>query len=174
MARGLTLDIDFSGRRERVVKRWLLAGALVGLVASIAVLAWHVQITRENSRLAEERVRAIGRLESARAAPPIREEVREEYAKLFRAHRELALGWGRIFAAVEQAVRPEVAILSIQPETDSSQVRIAGEAKTYADILKFVEALGEEGTFVTVTLMSHQVKPQDPVNALRFALTATY
>ena len=174
MARRLTLDIDFSGRRARVLRRWLLAGAVCGLAACVGVVAWYAQIMRENNRLSDERARASARLDAARTLAPVREEVREEYAKLLRAHRELTFGWGRMFAAVEKSVHPEVAILSIQPEADTGQVRIAGEAKTYADILKLVDALGAEGTFSTVTLVSHQAKPQDPVNALRFALTATF
>lgn len=174
MARRLTLDIDFSGRRARTARRWLLAGSVCGLAACIGVLAWTAQIARENNRLVDERARATARLDAARSVAPVREEVREEYAKLLRAHRELTFGWGRMFAAVEKSVHPEVAILTIQPEPDTGQVRIAGEAKTYADILKLVDALGSEGTFATVTLVSHQAKPQDPVNALRFALTATY
>jgi len=174
MARRLTLDLDFSGRRARMLRRWLLVGAVLGLALCIAVLAWYAQIMRENNRLAEERARAVGRLEAARSQPVVLEEVRDEYAKLLRAHRELTFGWGRMFAAVEKSVHPEVAILSIQPESDTGQVRIAGEAKTYADILKLVETLGAEGTFSAVTLVSHQAKPQDPVNALRFALTAVF
>lgn len=174
MARRLTLDLDFSGRRARQRRCWLLAGVCIGLLACIASVTWYVRIARENSRLSDERDRAAARLQATRNSPPVREEVREEYAKLLRAHRELTFGWGRLFAAVEKSVHPEVAILSIQPEADSGQVRIAGEAKTYADILKLIDALGAEGTFSSVTLVSHQVKPQDPVNALRFALTAVF
>lgn len=174
MARRLTLDIDFSGRRSRVVRRWLIAAAAVGLAGCIAMLIWYAQLVRENHRLSEERARATARMDLARSVVPVREEVREEFAKLLRAHRELSFDWGRMFGAVEKSVHPEVAILSIQPEADGHQVRIAGEAKTYADILKLVDALGVEGTFSTVTLVSHQAKPQDPVNALRFALTAAF
>ena len=174
MARRLMLEIDFSGRRERGARRWLLAGAVAGLAATVAMLAWYGGIVRENNRLTEEKSRAIGRVDAARAVAPVREEVREEYAKLVRAHRELTFNWGRRFAAVEKSVHPEVAILSIQPEFDAGLVRIAGEAKTYADILKLVDALGAEGTFGAVTLVSHQTKAQDPVNAQRFTLTAAF
>lgn len=174
MARRLTLDIDFSGRRGRVVRRWLTAGAAFGLAGCIAMLIGYAQMVRENNRLSDERARATARLDVARSIAPVREEVREEFAKLLRTHRELTFDWGRMFGAVEKSVHPEVAILSIQPEADSHQVRIAGEAKSYADILTLVDALGGEGTFSTVTLVSHQAKPQDPVNALRFALTAAF
>lgn len=75
--------------------------------------------------------------------------------------------WFGLLKALESSQRPEIALLQLIPDPSRAQFTLAGEAKSYADLLGYVAQLqGLEGVY-DVHLQKHQSidsHPQHPVS----------
>jgi type IV pilus assembly PilN-like protein len=85
---------------------------------------------------------------------------------------QLALPWGELFASAESAGIPDVALLSIESDTDKRRVTISGEAKNLESILAYLRYLEARPALADVYLQSHQLQKKDPQHPARFALSA--
>jgi hypothetical protein len=175
MARAVRLDF-VTARRAPV--RAGIAVLVAGVAALAAMLIDYRDVRSETSAL-ELRIADFRRM-SRREQPPIREagmdaralaqEIRQANVVLA----QLNVPWGALFRELEAASVDGITLLAIQPDVASGQVRIAGEAKTYAFALAYVSALEASDRFANVFLTSHEVRANTPQRPVIFALVADW
>lgn len=88
--------------------------------------------------------------------------------------KELGLPWPALFAHLERTANPEIALLAIRPEAARGRLRISGEARHLADVLRYVRALGSAGAMSDVVLEQHEVAGSDAQKPVHFVLSARW
>lgn len=107
---------------------------------------------------------------SERAAAALALEVRHANEVL----RQLTTPWGGLFQTLETSAGKNVALLTLEPDTEKRLVKISGEAKNMTAMLNYVQRLENRDAFGTVYLQSHHVQLQDPEKPVRFVVQATW
>lgn len=88
---------------------------------------------------------------------------------------QLNLPWSRFFASLgESSAAGEVALISIEPDTQKGQVLVVAEARTLNSMLDFVSALQISDEFSEVALQSHLVNKAVPEQPIRFRLSTKW
>jgi len=87
---------------------------------------------------------------------------------------ELNLPWKELFSVVESYQKDDVAVLTIEPDSQKGLVRINAEAKSLDSMLAYLAYLQKTPLFRNVELVSHQVQEQDPQQPVRFMLQASW
>jgi len=170
MATDLTLDYQHSGQISRL-------GMLLLLVAATALLACGFYYSKliveadlwESS--AEQSKRATQKLFPARRTDT------GTTAEIKRANeilRQLSMPWYDLLQTIESAGGKNVALLSLEPDTEKSLVRISGEAKNISAMLDYIRQLEKRDLFGNVYLQSHHVQLQDPEKPVQFVLLAIW
>lgn len=152
---------------------WALAWAGLAVCAAALVQA-------HGYREAREEVDAQLAALAAREAKPVAQPVAQRGPKVSEAQAaavnaaimQLNLPWRALHDAVRSATPPSVALLALEPDSRKRVLRISAEAKNSDDMLAYVEALGREEWFASVTLVRHEVLEQDPNRPLRFQVDA--
>jgi len=170
------MHLDFlqpHARRTGLGVALLLAGA----VAAGALLVRHYQIAQE-SALLEERT-ADARRMARRAMPHLEvrpigaralaDEIRDANVVIERMN----VPWDALFRELEAAADETVALLAIQPDPASRQVRIAGEARKLEAVLGYVERLEARDGLANVFLLAHETRDAPP-RPVAFTLTAQW
>ncbi|HEY6095081.1 MAG TPA: hypothetical protein VIU93_09050 [Gallionellaceae bacterium] len=107
---------------------------------------------------------------SDRAAAALALEVKRANEVL----RQLTTPWGGLFQTLETSAGRNVALLTLEPDTEKRLVKISGEAKDMMAMLNYVQRLENRDAFGTVYLQSHHVQLQDPDKPVRFVVQATW
>jgi hypothetical protein len=81
--------------------------------------------------------------------------------------------WDSLFRELEGAADESVALLAIQPDPASRQVRIAGEARKLDAVLNYVERLEARDSLSNVFLLGHETRDAPP-RPVAFTLTAQW
>lgn len=102
------------------------------------------------------------------------EDMAQEVKRANEVLRQLTLPWDELFKAVESAAGKEVALLVMEPNAEKHVVKISGETKDLAKLLKYITQLEEQDVFGQVYLQSHQVQQQNPDKPVRFSLLAVW
>jgi hypothetical protein len=84
----------------------------------------------------------------------------------------MTLPWDRLFRELEVAASREVALLAVQPDVASRQVRISGEAVSFKAMLEYSRRLEQTDMLGEVVLLGHEVRSQDPQRPVTFSLSA--
>lgn len=169
------IDLDYE--RKPALYRWLGAILLaLGVAAFSATLSIFASLNTEVAAL-ELQTSAAGR--RLPKAPSSRDEVksRQVAAEIKRANQivdQLSFPWGALFGALETAVSDEVALLLLQPDPQKNTMRITAEAKTYDDMIRYLDRLGEQRSLHNVHLASHEIMVQDPNRPVRFTVVANW
>jgi hypothetical protein len=167
--------LDFMHPQPAVKLNGSLHGSLV-LVAGAALafaLFVHYQGLAEDMESAETRIKQLaqsgapGRLDRGS-----REAMAEEIRRVNQAALRLTIPWDQLFKTVESATNKRVALLSLQPNFQKRELKIAGEAEDYGAILKYIEQLESGGALSGVRLVSHEVVARPGAMQLRFELSA--
>jgi Tfp pilus assembly protein PilN len=166
------LDLDF--RREDRHGRWAgIALLAAGLAGAIAVGAQYSELAGELAQ-AEASVRQSGaaaRRQTAAIKPSgDLQKVAVEMKRAGEVAFALKLPWNDLFASVEAANTPNVALLSIESDTGKRQVKISGEAKDLESVLDYLRFLVAQPKLANVYLQSHQLQQQDPQHPVRFVI----
>jgi hypothetical protein len=103
----------------------------------------------------------------------------EELAKAWRtaqsAAAQLNLPWSRFFGALGQSSNAgEVALISIEPDTQKGQVLVVAEARNLEGMLDFVSAMQISDEFSEVALQSHLINRAVPEQPIRFRLSTKW
>jgi Tfp pilus assembly protein PilN len=170
------LNLDFR-RDDRQIK-W------VGIALLAAGLAAAATVGTQYSQLAEESAKAEASVEkftsaARKPAAVVRpsgdpQKVAAEMKRAGEVAFQLKVPWNDLFASVEAANTPTVALLSIESDTGKRQVKISGEAKNIESVLDYLRVLGAQPRLANVYLQSHQLQQQDPQHPVRFALGAAW
>lgn len=167
------IGLDFLGEEggRRLGLAVLAAGALAAALAGWRFASLHAEIESLTRRVEAAPMRApaaVGLKRVASADPAA--DLRRAQAVLD----GLSTPWNDLFAEIERAVGPRVALLGIQPEAASGRVTIQAEAKSLGEALDFAERLGRGTLLGDPFLSSHEVRTQDPNRPVRFTLVARW
>lgn len=171
------LELDFlhpAGPRVEVGVVLLAVGlALAGLVG------WRYSVLSGDVARLEARVDDAQRL-ARRDLPRMRVPAGDARAlaqEVGRANAVLAtltLPWDAMFRELESAASPNIALLGIQPDGAGRQVRLAGEARRFEDLLAYIARLEATPGFRDVFLSGHELRPGSGGQVVAFGLTAEW
>ncbi len=149
---------------------------LLGVVAAtLALAAIHhrrlsEQVTALEVRVEVTTVRGAQRESSARGNAELALEVKNANDVL----RHLGVPWESLFHALESSGNQNITLLAIEPDVEKGQVKISGEAKSFATLMSYMTHLQGQAVLGSVYLQNHDVQAEDPDKAVRFSLIATW
>lgn len=176
------LDYASSANAVRPWVWWLL------IAASLAngAIVWQYTRLQDQRAGLQLHLHAAAQLADVLPAAPLpgespdksKERARQANAVL----KELGLPWPALFAHLERTANPEIALLAIRPEAARGRLRISGEARHLADVLRYVRALGSAGgsaggaagAMSDVVLEQHEVSGSDAQKPVHFVLSARW
>jgi Tfp pilus assembly protein PilN len=173
--RALHLDFLHPGGPRLRIGAALLA---LGIVATASAGWRYYALAADVARL-EERVEDLRNL-SRRSLPKLRTSagdakvVAQEVGRANAVLASLTLPWDAMFGELEAAANPNVALLGIQPDGSGRQVRLAGEARRFEDLLAYVARLEGTAGFANVYLAGHELKTDAVGQPVAFTLTADW
>ena len=153
----------------------LLAGGTVLL----ALALMQSDLQRERVEALDRELRALGvdrqaeRDRDRRRAPPSA-DLEERVRKANRVIRLLSPPWEDVFLTLESENGKDVALLSLEPDPVTAQVRVTAEARDTLAMLDYLERLRLGGRLSPAVLQSHQIVTEDPNRPLRFGFTASW
>jgi hypothetical protein len=167
----LLLDFAYPQRRSKV--SGIMAVALGMVLLSLA--SWQ-------SDLAQSRVVELAGLGFDRGAEQRRvsqtrlrgADLDERVVKANRVIRQLSIPWEDVFGSIEAANNPDIALLSLDSDPTSAQVRAAVEARNTRGMLDYLDRLRLDGRVAPAILQSHQIMTEDPNRPVRFTFTASW
>jgi Tfp pilus assembly protein PilN len=170
------LDLDF--RRPEHDASWmgaaLLAAALIGVLFSGGqYLQLADQIAAETAGI-HNAAKATRRKSNTAASNVDPQTFAAELKSANEVLIRLTLPWGELCTSAESAGTPDVALLSIESETDKRRVKISGEAKNLESILDYLRYLKSRPALVDVYLQSHDLQKQDTQQPVRFVVNAQW
>jgi hypothetical protein len=170
----MTLYLDYRSSLKPIPWAGLALLALALAVLALAGVYYHDTLEQigyweAQSGLAE---RAAGR-----KMPGSQREINEMVLEIKHANEvldQITLPWDKLFQAVEWSSGKDVALLTIEPDTEKHEVKISGEAKNIEAVLGYIKHLSTQDVFSSVYLQSHQVQKRNPEKPVRFALVVAW
>ena len=175
-----TLNLDFV-RQTSSLRRL----GVILLIAAVATAAYLAQVYVKHSAELEVWQTKWHRLQKAQrkdatepASNPSQklewEQLQSELKTANRVIARLSLPWDALFREVEIAVGEQVTLLSVEPDTEKSELRITAEAKNLTAMLEYIKRLRAIALFKDAHLTSHQIQQQDPQKPVRFVVNAQW
>ena len=171
------LLLDFAVPQRRPAGPGLAA---LGIGAMLLVLsAMHSDMQASRIAALESELAALGvdvqaGRASERVKAPRTTDLDDRVAKANRIVRLLSPPWENVFNTVESLNGKDIAILSLEPEPASAQVRIGAEARNFRAMFEYLERLRKNGRLSPAVLQTHQVMTEDPHKPVRFGFTASW
>lgn len=171
------LELDFHRRAAQA--RWLRVGLLaVGLVIAGAAVLGFQALSKEAAlwesklddltQLARRKTVSLGVGARDSKVPP--EEIKRANVVL----EQMTLPWGVLFSELEATADNDLALLAIQPDVTSRQVRITGVATSLAAVTAFVTRLEAQPHLVGVYLVEHALSAASPRRPVTFSVVASW
>lgn len=164
----IELDYQQPGYRPNRTAGWILLIAGVALLIEMGVSYDRLQNDREamNREIRTSKIHmGTQRNESDRQFTD------KDLAEARQIINRIATPWDAFFTGLESVSRQNVAILAIEPDMQTGQLRIDGEAKDYAAALALVAKLRTTKPFSEVFLLRHEIKRDDPQHPLGITVT---
>ena len=86
----------------------------------------------------------------------------------------LATPWDALLLAIEQSDLPDIALLSIEPNSKKQQVLLTGEAKNLPTALRYIQQLETQTVLNEVYLQKHSIDEADISKPVRFSALAKW
>jgi Tfp pilus assembly protein PilN len=173
--RRLSLDFHRDDARGRALRFAILA---LGLLTAVACVV-RFQTLRKEATLWEAKLEDLNQIAGRKSASlglasrdgklPA-EEVKR--ANLVLEH--MAVPWGVLFSELEATSDEGLALLAIQPDVSSRQVRIAGVAANLAMVTAFVTRLEAQPHLTGVHLVEHALRSGAPGKPVAFSILASW
>jgi Tfp pilus assembly protein PilN len=166
----MRLDLDYAVRRS---SKHLPGLALLAVAAALAVwLGLERAVALREADTLQGQLDRVARKPNAasRLDPRLAREVRQANEVLVR----MSAPWERLFAAIEAASNPRIALLALNPDPKSGKIELTGEAAERAALVEYLDALRQQPALKNVYLLSEQATVQGAPRALRFVVTATW
>jgi hypothetical protein len=175
--RAPVLLLDFARPQRRSMASGIMAVALGMILLSLA--SWQSDLAQSRVAELEAELAGLGfdRGAEHRRASQTRlrgAELDERVVKANRVIRQLSIPWEDIFGSIEAANNPDVALLSLDSDPTSAQVRAAVEARNTRGMLDYLDRLRLDGRVAPAILQSHQIMTEDPNRPVRFTFTASW
>lgn len=173
--RALQLDYQSNHGLRHFLGFMLLA---LGLGLVLAIGSYFSSLRQQTSQVQsmlddiDSRIHAKSKLNDSSTMPP--QKLAEVMKFSNRTIHQLNLPWSVLFSQLEKAKTEGVALLSVEPNTSSTAIKVVGEAKTYETMLKYVRNLSAQGVLQGVYLMDHKMDEQNPDKPIRFSLEASW
>lgn len=164
----LNLDYAAHGRPARWPRYVLLAAAVA---ITLQLLVMHADLQREAEPLQAQLDRAARR---AQVAPKVDPRVARDIRQANEIIGQMTTPWNRLFAAVEAASSPRIALLAMTPDPKSGTVELSGEAADREALFEYLAQLGGQPGLRNVYLLSEQANLKDPAHPLRFVVKASW
>ncbi|HEY3300753.1 MAG TPA: PilN domain-containing protein [Methylophilaceae bacterium] len=168
-----TLQLDF--RAKRPVWSWL---GLLLLALAVCLVVWVFQQQYKLQLAHDEIDQAISQLaeqNQARQQPVVKTDDTATRADTLQAQwitDQLAFPWEPLFQTLEKVQQPDVALLSLQPDTKKMQVKLGGEAKDFNTVLTYIDQLQASPVFSKIYLIKHEVNESIQQKPIDFTLIA--
>jgi hypothetical protein len=174
-AKSITLDfLHPAGRAPRWATGLLLAGGLAAAFAMSAERDVAQAIKGRQSQIEEARSLTRRTLPSLRGEAGDTPEVRDQIKKANAVLGQLNIPWSGLFAAIEAAEDPNVALLSVQPDARGSALTISGQARGLPALWRYMERLQRSERLRDVVLVSHEIKLKEIGQPAAFVLSAQW
>lgn len=173
-ARALQFDFE----RPVAVRPWgtilLALGALVAAWMLVEYSDATDEIRRWDGKLADTKRLARRSLPSfaVEEAPSAGEAQALKAASV--VLNQLAAPWDRLFADLEAASIPDVALLGVQPDPRTRVVNLEGEARDLKALLTFLARLEATPGLTDAHLTRHEIRANDPNRPLVFVIRAQW
>lgn len=151
MAKGPKLGLDFAPRS--LWRRATVVCMALGVIGSIAAL-WHRHHLLERREIAVSQIEALQRpAAGASSSRPVmvRPEAVDETDRLVAS---LQRPWEPMLNALQAALRDDVIVNRVQPETDAFRLRISGQADSSQAFVEFVQRLQGDALWRVVEPLS--------------------
>lgn len=172
-----TIELDFlqpAGPGLRLGPLLLLVGGLLAMGTLVVERNLADTIRARETQIEEVRSlsrRAMPALQGKESDTP---ELRDEIKKANAVLGQLNVPWSDLFAAIESAQDPEVALLSVQPDPRGSSVSVSGQGRTLQAVLDYLVRLQRTQRLRDVVLVSHELKAKEPGRPVAFLLNAQW
>ncbi len=161
-------------RHTRLGPVLLLAGAVVAGVVGWRFVVLDNEAQRLESRLAETQRMARRGLPAVRSPAGDPKLIAQELGQANAILASLTVPWDAMFRSLESAAGDHVGLLGIQPDGSGRQVRIAGEARRFEDLIVYLKRLKATSGFSNVFLAGHELKGTGNARTVAFTLTAEW
>jgi Tfp pilus assembly protein PilN len=169
--------LDFlhpAGRPSRLSPWLLLAGGLAALAALSVEREVAQAIKGREARVEEVRSLTRRSLPALRGADADTPALREQIKKANGVLAQLNVPWSALFAAIESAQAPDVALLAVQPDPRGNTVALAGQARSLEALWEYMDRLQRTDRLRDVVLVSHEIKAEEPGRPVAFVLSARW
>jgi hypothetical protein len=167
--RRLNLDYQLAPDQPRRFAGWALLLSGLALLVEMGISYDRLQNERE---VMNKEIRASKlHLDAPRSQIASRLYTDKDVATAQQMVDRLSAPWGALFDGLESIKNNNVAILSIEPDTQTGLLRIQGEAKDYASVLTLVAQMRTSKPFSNVFLQQHEIKRDDPQHPVIFTLS---
>lgn len=172
--RRLSLDFLHPVRERRSVGTLVLIAALAAVVGSLG--RQHSLMLERDSLVAQsaEAKRAARRQWSSIQPIADAKSAAQEVIRANAVLANLALPWDELFGELEAASHPNVALLSILPESSGRRVRLVGEARRFEELLVYISQVEATAGFANAMLAKHELRPSGGETVVSFTLTADW
>ena len=172
------LDLDFiqtpflSLTRFSWLRLFLLVASLV-----VALFTWQtyqakrVEYLGLTAKLAEINLQQQKKLPVKQAPISIQPEQLKQLQETVNA---LAVPWNALFEAIEQADQKNIAILSLEPNSQKQQVVMTGEAKSLQVALVYIARLESQPALSQVFLQKHSIDEANVSKPVSFTVFAKW
>jgi hypothetical protein len=171
------IHLDFlhpSGPRMRAGVALLALG-----LAAAGLTGWRYyglasEVERLESRVADLKSLARRSFPAMRVPAGDAKLLAQEVGRANAVVASLTIPWDAMFGELESAAGKDVALLGIQPDGSGRQVRLAGEARRFEDLLAYVGRLEATAGFANVFLAGHELRSDAAGQPVAFTLTADW
>ncbi len=150
------------------------------LVLSVwAMLGWQFytmqqEVNQWHEAIEHQQAIAKAKLSSTKLSPKDGQQIAEEMKLSKQIAFKLNFPWIGLFNEIGKLKVVDVALLEIDPDPQTSNVRILAEAKDYASMLDFVRKFSTSDQFKEVYLLSYKVDEQAPNKPIKFSVKCVW
>ena len=171
------LALDFARPQSRSHGTGLAAVAVGAVLLTLAL--WQSDLARERVATLDAALVSLGvgrDAERNRASQPVARggDTDERVRKANRVIRQLSTPWDDVFSAISAANGEHIALLSLESDPATAQVRAGAEARNAQGMLDYLVRLRTDGRLAPAILQSHQVMLEDPSRPVRFTFFASW
>lgn len=171
----LAMDFAHPPRRGRA-----LGTALVGIAAALALVVaadyadTRAELDRWQGKLDDTRRLARRTMPALETEAAPSREMEQEIRRANLVIDQLSLGWDALFADVESAVTPDIALLGMQPDARNRIVVLEGEARHLDALLTFLARLEATRSLQGAHLLTHEIRTGDPMRPMAFKIQTAW
>lgn len=171
------LQLDFR-RPPRSGWRWVgWAGLVAAVVLVLALSEHHAEIAQRHAAASSRHALLDARARAAAPRPHAVVPDPRTLADVKRANAvidQLTVPWDALFDAVEAADARGLGLLSLTPNARERTLRLAGEARSMAELLAYVERMAAQPALHQVHLLGYANAVRDGVAVVSFTLAARW